>query len=168
MLQNVIENLHYNWLAWSMLVKMSPLQWVVQEQDLFAFEVTSGYTESMVGTIHGLAFLWNEKDKKESWPTKTKNHRKLFENVTEKKHELTAPINPSRGPEKRYKYKSQSIQKKYLRVPCCWPLLLSFINATSMTFPCSSNKGRIWQETCDIQWHNRHPSWKEGMNEWHL
>lgn len=51
----------------------------------------------MVGTIHSLAFLWNEKDKKRKFANQNQNQEppKLIEKLTEMKDELTAPVSPS-------------------------------------------------------------------------
>lgn len=75
--------------------EMPPLQWVVQEQDLFAFQVSNGYTNEHLDKPIVWPFFWIDEEKKESLPTNTNNHQQLFQNLTEMKHELTAPVSPS-------------------------------------------------------------------------
>lgn len=53
-------------------------------------------------------------------------------------------VHPFRYPGRKDKDNSYKRKGKQFDIPCCWPVRLSFIRATSMTLPCCSNNGRIW------------------------
>lgn len=124
----------------------SPLQPgpVLQEQDL----CLPG-SQPLVYTLMFWKFLstsWftDQTLKKRRYP-KT-NKLEIAGKLTETKHKLTgAPVSLSNDLKIDVGTKLQSIENQcHLPIPCCCPVLLSLIKATSKTLPCSSNKGRIW------------------------